>query len=77
MLYKVIQRVRRDSYKLQLPKGIELIHLVFHTFLLHPNSNNLLQGQHAQPQPLVLVESKDLDNEEAYKEWEINKIVDS
>jgi hypothetical protein len=77
MLYEVIQRIGRDSYKLQLPKGMESIHLVFHTSLLHLDSNDPLQGQHAQPQPPVLVESEDSDNEEAHKEWEIDEIVDS
>jgi hypothetical protein len=46
MLYKVIQRIRRDFYKLRLSDSIKAIYLVFYTSLLRPDADNLLLGQH-------------------------------
>jgi hypothetical protein len=46
----VVERIRRDLYKLQLPKGIEHIYPVFHTSLLRPDPNDLLPRQHVAPQ---------------------------
>jgi hypothetical protein len=77
MLCEVLQRIGRDSYKLQLPEGMESIHPVFHTSLLRPDPNDPLQGQYTPPQPPVLIESEDPDNEGTHEEWEIDEIVDS
>src|SRR5450432_353664 len=77
MLYEIIQRIGRDSYKLKLPARIGSIHPVFHTSLLHPDSNDPLQGQHIAPQPPILVQDEEHEEEDAYKEWEVEEIVDS
>jgi Chromo (CHRromatin Organisation MOdifier) domain len=77
MLYEVIQCIRRDLYKLKLLASIESIHLVFYTSLLRLDSNDLLQGQHVASQPPILVQDEELDEEDAYKEWEVEEVVDS
>ena len=77
MLYKVVQRVGRNSYKLKLLESIDSTYLVFHTSLLRPDLDDPLQGQHMLPQPLVLVENEDSDDEDTHEEWEVEEIVDS
>ena len=77
MLYEIIQRIRRNSYKLKLLARIGSIHLVFHTSLLRLDSNNPLQGQHIAPQPPILVQDEEHEEGDAYKEWEVEEVVDS
>src|SRR5450432_4522593 len=77
MLYKIIQRIRRNSYKLKLLASIGLIHLVFYTSLLRLDSNDLLQGQHIAPQLPILVQDEEHEEEDAYEEWEVEEVVDS
>jgi hypothetical protein len=68
MLCEIIQRIGRDSYKLKLPARMGSIHLVFYTSLLRLDSNNPLQGQHIAPQPPILVQDEEHEEEDAYKE---------
>lgn len=65
--YKVIERVGRRAYKLQLPKAVD-IHPVFHVSLLEKvNKDNF--NREPVPIPPVIV-----NNEE---EWEVEKILDA
>ena len=77
MLYEIIQRIGRDSYKLKLPASIGSIHPVFHTSLLRLDSNDPLQGQHIAPQLPILVQDEEHEEEDTYKEWEVEEVVDS
>src|SRR5450432_1880237 len=77
MLYEIIQHIRRNSYKLKLPASIGSIHLVFHTSLLRLDSNNPLQGQYIAPQPPILVQDEEHEEEDAHEEWEVKEVVDS
>jgi len=77
MLCEVVQRIGQDFYKLQLLASIESTYLVFYTSLLRLDLDDPLQGQHMLPQPLVLVENEDSDDEDTHEEWEVEEIVDS
>ena len=71
---KVIERVGRDSYKLELPEGMSQLHDVFHTSLLRPDPNDPLPGQHTDP-PLPIQVQDEQGN--THKEWEVEEILDS
>jgi hypothetical protein len=73
-----VERIRRDSYKLQLPKGIEHIHLVFYTLLLRPDPNDLLPGQHITPQGPVQIANDATDAAEGiHNKQEVEEVLDS
>jgi hypothetical protein len=76
MLCEVIQRIRRDSYKLRLPNNIKAIYLVFYISLLRPDIDNLLLGQHQPPQPPIQVQTNNSTDDKEHDKWEVNEIVD-
>jgi hypothetical protein len=77
MLCKIIQRIRRDSYKLRLSDSIKAIHLVFYTSLLRLDADDPLLGQHQLPQPPVRVQTDNGSDNKEHDKWEVNEIVDS
>ena len=63
--YKVLQHIRRDSYKLKLPADIGLLYPVFHMSLLRPDANDLLPGQYIQPPGPVQITNDRIDKSNA------------
>jgi hypothetical protein len=72
---KVLERIGRDSYRLELPEGMSQLHDVFHTSLLRLDPNDPLPGQHIDPPPPIQVQDK--DNQRTHEEWEVEEILDS
>jgi hypothetical protein len=72
---KVIERIGRDSYMLELPEGMSQLHDVFHTSLLRPDPNDPLPGQHIDPPPPIQVQNTTDNN--THDEWEVEEILDS
>ena len=70
---KVIERIGRDSYRLELPEGMSQLHDVFHTSLLRPDPNDPLPGQRIDPPPPIQVQ----DEDNTHDEWEVEEILDS
>jgi hypothetical protein len=65
---KVIERIGRDSYRLELPKGISQLYNIFHISLLRPNPNNLLPGQHREPPAPIRIQNEPGKEEGLYNE---------
>ncbi len=72
---EVIRRIGNNAYELQLPKGMERLHNVFHTSLLRLDPNDPLPRQQNSEQPPVIM--SDESSGEAYEEWEVEEILDS
>jgi hypothetical protein len=70
---KVIKRIGRDSYRLELPEGMSQLHDVFYTSLLRPDPNDPLPGQRIDPPPPIQVQ----DEDNTHDEWEVKEILDS
>lgn len=67
--YKVLKKVLRESYCLELPPSLRTIYPVFHVSLLEPERASHIPGRRQDPPPPVEVEDE--------LEWEVEAILDS
>jgi hypothetical protein len=77
MRCKVISRIGRDSYKVELPDGTSQLHNVFHTSLLRPDPDDPLPGQRIDPPPPIKVANEPGEGEGFHDEWNVEGVLDS
>jgi hypothetical protein len=74
---KVVERIGRDSYRLELPEGMSQLHDVFHTSLLRSDPNDPLPGQNTEPPPPIQVANGPGEKDGVHEEWNVEGVLDS
>ena len=67
--FKVVEKVRSLSYKLQLPDYLRQIHPVFHVSQLEPATENLIPNRYQPPPPPIKIDEE--------VEYEVAEVLDS